>query len=48
MSALGFTKQNDKGRYVNADYEVWDLLPRNVLKDNDGDIYVIDAEIKKV
>jgi hypothetical protein len=27
-------------------YEVWDLVPRNVLKDNDGDIYVVDAEIK--
>lgn len=33
--------------YAYADYEVWDLLPRNVLKDNDGDIYVIDAEIEK-
>ena len=47
MAAIGFTKQNDEGRYANADYEVWDLLPRNVLKDNDGDIYVIDAEIKR-
>jgi hypothetical protein len=27
-------------------YEVWDLVPRNVLKDKDGDIYVVDAEIK--
>jgi hypothetical protein len=27
-------------------YEVWDLVPRNVLKDRDGDIYVVDAEIK--
>ena len=48
MAAIGFTKQNNEGRYANADYEVWDLLPRNVLKDNDGDIYVIDAEIKRI
>ena len=46
MATIGFTKQNDEGRYANADYEVWDLLPRNVPKDNDGDIYVIDAKIK--
>jgi hypothetical protein len=26
-------------------YEVWDILPRNVLADNEGDLYVIDAEI---
>ena len=45
MAALGFTKQ-EEGRYANHTYEVWDLLPRNVLKDTDGDIYVIDAEIK--
>ena len=47
MAAIGFTKQNNEGRYINTDYEVWDLVPRNVLKDNDGDIYVIDAEIKQ-
>ena len=46
MAAIGFTKINNEGRYANADYEVWDVVPRNVLKDNDGDIYVIDAEIK--
>ena len=46
MAALGFNKQNNEGRYANTVFEVWDLLPRNVLKDNAGDIYVIDAEIK--
>ena len=46
MAAIGFTKMNNEGRYANADYEVWDVVPRNVLKDKDGDIYVIDAEIK--
>ena len=44
MAAVGFTKK-DTGSYENQDYIVWDLLPRNVLKDTDGDIYIIDAEI---
>ena len=48
MAAIGFTKLNDEGRYANAEYEVWDVVPRNVLRDKDGDIYVIDAEIKKL
>ena len=47
MAAIGFTKQNDKGRYANKEFIVWDLVPRNVLRDKDGDIYVIDAEIVK-
>ncbi len=47
MAALGFTKKNNEGRFSNGTYEVWDLVPRNVLKDKDGDIYVVDAEIKK-
>ncbi|MBR1556295.1 MAG: hypothetical protein IJ647_00830 [Prevotella sp.] len=48
MAALGFTKVNNEGRYTNSGYEVWDVVPRNVLKDDDGDIYVIDAEIKRI
>ena len=48
MAALGFTKENDKGRYSNGTYVVWDILPRNVLVDADGDIYVVDAEIKRI
>ncbi len=47
MSAIGFTKENTEGRFTNGDYVVWDLVPRNVLIDADGDVYVIDAEIKK-
>ena len=46
MAAIGFTKMNNEGRFTNNIYEVWDLVPRNVLKDKDGDIYVVDAEIK--
>ena len=48
MAAIGFFQMTDVGRYSNAIYEVWDLLPRNVLKDNEGDLFVIDAEIKKL
>ena len=48
MSALGFTKENDEGRYANGTYVVWDVVPRNVLVDADGDMYVVDAEIKKL
>ena len=47
MSALVFTKENDEGRYSNGTYLVWDVVPRNVLVDADGDMYVVDAEIKR-
>ena len=45
MAALGFSKTAN-GRFENAQYEAWDLVPRNVLKDAEGDIFIIDAEIK--
>jgi hypothetical protein len=48
MAALGFEKGSDVGRFKNEEYEVWDILPRNVLVDADGDIYVVDAEIKRL
>ena len=47
MAALGFEKMNDKGCYSNHDFVVWDLVPRNVLRDKDGDLYIIDAEIAR-
>ena len=47
MAAIGFAKQNDECRYANGEFEVWDLVPRNVLKDKDGDIFIIDAEISQ-
>ncbi len=46
MSALGFNKDGETGRFSNSTYIVWDVVPRNVLVDKDGDMYVIDAEIK--
>ena len=48
MAALGFEKANTEGRFNNKIYEVWDLVPRNVLADADGDIFVVDAEIKLI
>ena len=45
MAALGFAKLEANGHFSNGEYRVWDLLPRNVLKDSEGDIYVIDVEI---
>ena len=47
MSALGFEKEGDTGRFSNNEYVVWDVVSRNVLVDKDGDMYVIDAEIAK-
>ncbi|MBR4135255.1 MAG: hypothetical protein IKU03_02445 [Bacteroidales bacterium] len=47
LAALGFNKMGTEGRFKNQYFEVWDMLPRNVLKDSDGDIYIVDAEIKR-
>ena len=47
MSAIGFSKEGEEGRYSNGSYVVWDVVPRNVLVDSDGDMYVVDAEIAK-
>lgn len=48
MSAIGFTKSINDGKYYNNSFIVWDVVPRNVLKDKEGDIYVIDAEISLI
>ena len=45
MAALGFERDGEIGRFKNDKYRVWDVVPRNVLVDKDGDMYVIDAEI---
>ena len=46
MAAIGFVKQDGEGRFTNELYEVWDVIPRNVLIDGDGDVFIVDAEIK--
>ena len=48
MAALGFEKTATEGRYSNNTYEIWDLVPRNVLVDAEGDIFVVDAEMKHI
>ena len=48
MSALGFEKEGDTGCFSNKEFKVWDVVPRNVLVDKDGDMYVVDAEIKRL
>ena len=47
MAAIGFNNEGVRGRFENSLFEVWDLLPRNVLKDQEGDIYIVDAEINR-
>jgi hypothetical protein len=46
MVSIGFEKVNDH-TFKNEQYTVSDLRPRNVLKDADGTIYVIDDIVKK-
>ena len=45
--ALGFERDGETGRFKSESYRVWDVVPRNVLVDKDGDMYVIDAEIAR-
>ena len=47
MSALDFRKIDD-WTYTNGKITLSDVKPRNVLKDIDGYLYVIDVEIKKL
>ncbi len=48
MAALGFEKTEKVGSFVNEKYKVWDLLPRNVLKDEEVDLFIVDAEIENI
>lgn len=45
MISLGFIKVNNS-TYKNKNIIISDLQSRNVLKDDDGDIYVVDAEFE--
>ena len=47
MQSLEF-KRTGEAEYSNGDITISDLRPRNVLKDTDGDIYVVDADFKKI
>ena len=48
MAALGFEKTTNEGCFTNGRYVVWDVVPRNALVDAEGDIFVVDAEIKEI
>jgi len=47
MISLGFTPLGN-ARFSNGYIEVSDLHPRNVLRDADGDMYVVDADFKTI
>ena len=47
MAAIGFMKARADGCFENPQSLVWDIVPRNVLKDKDRNIYIIDVEIKR-
>lgn len=46
MESMGFEKVNNH-TFKNDEYTVSDLRPRNVLKDSDGNIHVIDDVVRK-
>ena len=43
MDRLGFERTGE-GKFTNGVHEISDVLPKNVLRDKDGDLYVVDAE----
>ena len=45
MEALGFEMDYYDG-YHNSEYEVFDVVPNNVLYGIDGDLYFIDTQIR--
>lgn len=47
MCALGFTRC-DEWAYRNQNIVISDLKPKNVLRDADGDLYVVDAELRTI
>lgn len=46
MESIGFQKI-DEAKYSNGQYTVYDLYPRNVLKDETGIIYVVDNIVRE-
>ena len=47
MEQLGFRKEQDDGYYSNSEYDIFDAVPNNVLKGDDGHLYFIDTIIFK-
>jgi hypothetical protein len=44
--AFIFFFQGIQAAFFRHTYEIWDLVPRNILVDAEGDIFVVDAEMK--
>ena len=47
MKRLGFHKEQDDGYFTNSNYDIFDAVPNNVLKGEDGHLYFIDTIIFK-
>ena len=47
MEQLGFRKEQDEGYFTNSNYDIFDAVPNNVLKGEDGHLYFIDTIIFK-
>ena len=47
MEQLGFHKEKDEGYFTNSNYDIFDAVPNNVLKGEDGHLYFIDTIIFK-
>ena len=47
MERLGFNKEKDDGYFTNSDFDIFDAVPNNVLKGEDGHLYFIDTIIYK-
>ena len=45
MERLEFQKEQDDGYFTNSDYDIFDAVPNNVLKGDDGHLYFIDTII---
>lgn len=43
-----FVTADGRNGWQNGTYEIWDAEPKNVLKDNNGNLYFIDAVINNV
>jgi hypothetical protein len=46
MESIGFQKI-DEAKFTNGQYTVYDLYPRNVLRDERGIIYVVDNIVRE-
>lgn len=48
MQSLGFESTDEDGKFSDGRLLLWDIKPKNVLVNNDGVCFVIDAEIDKL